>query len=329
MVRWAFGCAGLLAALVIIGISTAMNFQFGASWGTTAQAKVLMGVTFASFDILLAILPFAIYAAWVNRRWFALVCAVPFGALLITLSFMSAVGFTTTNRAETMGEVRLVAAELVDRETELRHLIERRDFIPEHRPIGVVAAALKAQENHPRWISSEGCRNATVRASIEWCAGHAELRQELAAADERATTDEEIRLVRTEIRRLRSTDQAGLEGRDPQLAALDLLVRVAHADGQSRENVKAPDADLLLPLLIAVAVVASNVFGLPLVLSFLGRPSVSAPAKQASPDLEVGSALADGTGVRIIPISAMARNDQSFHPLSSLTTGSAVAPSIS
>lgn len=291
MTRWVFGCLGLLAAIVIIGISTAMNYQFGATWGTTPQAQILMGATFASFDILLALLPFAIYAAWLNGRWFALVCAVPFGVLLVSLSFMSAIGFTSTNRADVLGEARLLSAEISDRERELEHLIERRGFIPSHRPLGVIAADLSVRETLPRWKATNGCTNATAKASVRWCQDYVNLRQEMAAADERKVTDEEVRLVRNELRRLRSSGQASTGGRDVQAEALGLLVRVATVPHRTTAS-PAFDPQLWLPILIAIAVVASNIFGLPLVLSFLGRPPLLVPRSSNNIDRHLMAARA-------------------------------------
>lgn len=60
------------------------------------------------------------------------------------------------------------------------------------RAVGVVEAEIKAAKQHPRWSSSEGCTNATVTLSREFCEGFYKFEAELAMAQKAATAQTDL-----------------------------------------------------------------------------------------------------------------------------------------
>ena len=67
--RHVFGVVGCIAALILLCVSAAMNWQFGFSLGKTEFDSHIFGAASVAADGMKALMPFFIFAAWRNRNW--------------------------------------------------------------------------------------------------------------------------------------------------------------------------------------------------------------------------------------------------------------------
>ena len=67
--RHVFGVFGCIAALILLGVSAAMNWQFGHSLGKTPFDAHVFGAASVAADCMKALMPFFIFGAIRNRNW--------------------------------------------------------------------------------------------------------------------------------------------------------------------------------------------------------------------------------------------------------------------
>jgi len=249
---------GALAALVLLGVSAAMNYLFLSSLGKTPVEAHVLGAASAAADLLKAVLPFLIFWAWCAGR---LAVAGPgrlVWALFTVFSLLSATGFAAGNR-ETIRDTRSGTGELYKTlRSELTAAQAAREALPQHRPAAIVAAAIQAHKQHRRWASTKGCTDATVPQSRAYCRGYFALQAELAAAQRSAALAEKIAGLRKQLQALRAA--GGAREPEPQVGLLARLF------GLERDPVR-----LALILLIAGLVELGSGLGLYLSVSGWGR----------------------------------------------------------
>lgn len=84
---------GVLAALVFVAASGAMNWVFLSGQGKTPLEAQILGAVSLATDAMKALAPFFIASAWRNRRWLqAAIGGAVFAACLV-FSLFSALGF--------------------------------------------------------------------------------------------------------------------------------------------------------------------------------------------------------------------------------------------
>ncbi len=180
--RHVFGAVGVLAALILLSVSAAMIWQFGYSLGKTEFDSHILGAASIAADGMKALMPFFIFSAWRQRNYPQAMGAAALWAVCIIYAMTSALGFAALNRSDTSGARAVQHEKYEDLRTELTRLSQQQSWLEKHRPVGTVQSDIEAAKQNYRWTSSEGCTNATVDKSREFCENYHKLGAELAVA---------------------------------------------------------------------------------------------------------------------------------------------------
>lgn len=244
--------------LGVIGLSMAMNFAFGYGLGTTeANARILAALSVAC-DGLKALLPLFVAWQWAEGRRLAAFAGTILFALLLAYGTASAIGFAAENRAVLTGGRESRNAALADSATGLAAAEARLAALPSHRLLGVIASDIAVRRKDRVWDATQGCTEATLPASRDFCKRVEELNGELAIAAEAAALTLRIDQLKRTIADSRQAG-AGREA-DPQARA------ITHLTGIDPSHVRAA-----LTWLLAIAVEAISAFGLFAILSRRAR----------------------------------------------------------
>jgi len=257
---------GALAALVLLGVSAAMNYLFLSALGKTPVEAHVLGAASAAADLLKAVLPFLIFWAWRAGRISVALPGLLVWALFTVFSLLSAIGFAAGNR-EAVSDSRTATAQRYETvRLNLAAALKEREALPEHRARAIVAAAIEAHKQHRRWASTKSCRNATVPDSRTYCRAYFALRAELAAAKKNAALAAKIEDLRAQAWGLR--EAGGKREPEPQV---ELLARLF---GLERDPVR-------LALILLIAGLVELGAGLGLYLSMSGTSVIrQAPTQQ-------------------------------------------------
>ena len=220
--RHALGVLGVLAASVLLLVSAAMNWRFGYSLGHSEFDSQLLGLASAASDCLKALIPFFLFAALRNRLWSQAAAAGLLWGVCLTYSLTSALGFSAINRADTTGQRVAEAAAYGDLRTELDKARERLNWVPQHRPAGMVAQEAEAQKQNRRWDMTKSCTDVTSTASKAFCGQYHELLAELGAAQEADKLQTRIDEIRGKLTTV-TTGVALASTSDPQVDTLSNL----------------------------------------------------------------------------------------------------------
>lgn len=255
---------GVCAALVMCGVSGAMNVLFLSSLGRTPLEGQVLGGASAAADVLKALLPFFIAWSWRARRWMAVAAGSLAFAFFAGFSLLSAIGFASGSRTALVEAGDALSRDHKSVEAEKARLEAARGGLPAHRPVAVLREELNGTKQNARWSRTKGCTNATEGASREFCAGYFTLRAELAAAEEGERLGAQIAALRARAESLRGRG-AGQDG-DPQVSLLSRLL------GHAPEGVR-------LALTIAVALLVEIGAALGLYLAGGHHVAARAPAR--------------------------------------------------
>jgi hypothetical protein len=220
--RHVFGAFGCVASLILLCVSAAMNWQYGYSLGETQFNAHVLGAASIAADCMKALLPFFIFAAWRNRIWSQALGGSALWAVCILYALTSAIGFASTNRSDTTGARTMQAEKYEDLRTELGRVIDQQKWLEKHRSVDMVEAEIEAAKQNDRWVPSQGCTNATIDISREFCTTYHKLQAELAAAKK----DEALQKRADEIRvHLGEMDgRAAARVADPQATMISKLL---------------------------------------------------------------------------------------------------------
>jgi hypothetical protein len=212
--RHVFAVLGCIAALIMLCVSAAMNWQYGYSLGETEFNAYVLGAASIAADCLKALLPFFIYAAWRHRNWSQAISGTALWAVCILYALTSAIGFASTNRNDTTGTRAMQAVKFEDVRAQLGRIGEQQKWLEKHRSVGMVEAELKAASQHYRWTTSEGCTNATIPESRAFCESYHKLQAELAAANKDQALQKEADALRAQLGKM--DGRAAGKAADPQ-----------------------------------------------------------------------------------------------------------------
>ncbi len=133
MFRWLAVTIIGAASAGLIGVSVAMNFAFGSSFGRTGLESYAYGAAFGFADILKVAAPFVIAKSLSHRKWGAAVIGLLVWATFTLCSVVSAIGFAAANRTFAVDTRTVQAAlnqsRLLSLETDQSELRRLRDRI--------------------------------------------------------------------------------------------------------------------------------------------------------------------------------------------------------
>jgi hypothetical protein len=220
--RHVFGGVGVLASLILLSVSAAMNWQFGFSLGKTEFDSHILGAASIAADVMKALMPFFIFSAWRQRNYPQAMGAAAVWAVCILYAMTSALGFAALNRSDTTGARAVQHEKYEDLRAELTSLSQQQGWLEKHRPVGTVQADIDGAKQNYRWTSSEGCTNATVDKSREFCETYHKLAAELAVAKQADDLGKRLDVVRTKLASV-TANGAPAKIADPQAQMLSSI----------------------------------------------------------------------------------------------------------
>lgn len=225
MVRHILGVLGVLAAGVLLAVSAAMNYRFGFSLGKTATDGQIYGLASAAADCFKALAPFFFFAALRSKMWSQAMAAAVVWVVVTAYSMTSAVGHAALNRLDTTGQRAVEAANYKDLRADAKRAQEQLAWIPQHRPAATVEADLNGMKSQRFWAATQGCTDATLKASRDFCQQFHKLSAELASARESAKLETRIAEITAKLGQ-NSGHGTVLAEADPQASVLSKLLGV-------------------------------------------------------------------------------------------------------
>lgn len=220
--RHVFGGFGVAAALILLCVSAAMNWQFGYNLGKTPFDAHILGAASIAADCMKALMPFFIFAAYRNRNWSQALGGSALWAVCIVYAMTSALGFAALNRSDTAGTRAVQVEKYQDLRTELTRITQQQGELEKHRPVGAIQGDIEGLKQNYRWTTSNGCTNATLDESRELCKTFFKLNSEL----DTAKKDEAFQKRADELRTLVTGIQQGgntVKEADPQASIISAL----------------------------------------------------------------------------------------------------------
>ena len=173
---------GIVAALILIGVSAAMNIAFLSSLGRNDIETLILGAASAAADGLKALLPVFAVWGWNNGRRVFVVPAICVWALFVGFSLLSAFGFAASIRTDNTEQQDQLNAQLISVRGDIAKAQNALAAMPQHRPVQTIEADIRAAKQNARWASTKRCSDATLPESRTFCARYFKLQGELAAA---------------------------------------------------------------------------------------------------------------------------------------------------
>jgi hypothetical protein len=205
-----------MAALILLGVSAAMNWQFGFSLGKTPFDAHVFGAASIAADCMKALMPFFIFSAWRNRNYPQALGASALWAVCIIYAMTSALGFAATNRSDTTSTRAVQAEKYEDLRTDLNRITQQQSELEKHRPAGAIQGEMDALKQHPRWTSSAGCTNATIDESRDLCTRFYKLSAERDVAQKDEALQARADELRSKVTKIQATGSGPVKVADPQ-----------------------------------------------------------------------------------------------------------------
>jgi len=226
---------GATAGFVFVAASAAMNWMFMIAQGKTMLEGQILGLVSIAIDVVKALMPFFIGAAWAQRQWLrTLVGASVFG-LFFSFSLLSALGFVATNRGAVANRRAAVSSQLASARNELGETEARLAALGMTKPEGEIAAGIARLEQDRRWQSAKACAGANSRAARRVCALIFGLEAERARAQATGELRARIALLKQEITSFQN--RGAWEDKDPQAVLLARFAGLEVAQAQQALSV--------------------------------------------------------------------------------------------
>lgn len=274
--KYVLSILGVLAAIVLLGVSAAMNWRFGFTLGKSEFDAHIYGAASAAADGMKALAPFFIIWAVRQKNFIQAISGILIFVVCSSYSLTSSLGFAALNRADTTGE-RAVSAKLYNNTvSELERAEKKLGWIPKHRSVGEVEADINALLSTPirnrrkRVVIgtvgalSNDCKEP-VYSTRSSCAKVLDLQKELAISQQALKLEQHIKELKAKITNI-SNENKGvvIAGADPQSAFLSKLLGFEIADIQ-----------MALTILVSLLVEVGSCLGLFVAISHF-RTSQSA-----------------------------------------------------
>lgn len=208
----------LLVAVALCAISATLNYKFGQSLGRTEADGQIYGAAAICADVLKALAPFMIVAAWRARMWSHMAAGLAVWTVTTAFALTGALGHVSLNRTEVSAHREVASTNYADLRDEQRRLKQAIAWIPQHRAAASIEADIKGQEINRLWTVTRSCTDATAPASREFCTGYQKLVAELGSAKEAAALQARLDRTTDKLQALGGAAEA-----DPQAKALSKL----------------------------------------------------------------------------------------------------------
>lgn len=249
---------GGLVALGFVVVSTVMAARFGWELGASETDRYLYATAGGLADVLKALLPLFVVAAFFNGQYVRSVAAALVFVVFTAYSLTASFGLAAIQNSEKVSTQVAAEIALNDRRETLDMLVARRQTLGAVRAVGAIEADIAAAKLDRLYDSSKQCTDATATRSRRLCQQIQELEAERASAATAPPLDAKIAAARA---KLDAVDvAAATKEADPQAAALSRL------SGQSQEFVRTA-----LHGLIAVLLELGSGLGFYLVFGHHGR----------------------------------------------------------
>lgn len=249
---------GGLVALGFVIVSTVMAARFGWQLGASEPDRILYATAGGLADILKALLPLFIVAAWFAGHYVRAIVAALVFVIFTAYSLTASFGLAAIQRADKIGTHNVAAVTLKDRRADLERLSTQRSALGNVRPAGAIEADIAAAKLDRSWASSSQCTDATAIKSRALCQSIQRLEAELATAHTADVLDSKVAAARARLDAVDVT--AATVEADPQAAAISRLT------GQGEEIVRTA-----LHALIAIILELGSGLGFYLVFGHHGR----------------------------------------------------------
>ncbi|MEO1720716.1 MAG: hypothetical protein AAFR23_10895, partial [Pseudomonadota bacterium] len=197
-----------------------MNWRFGFYLGTTELDGFIYGSASAAADVMKALIPFLIVAAWRNKMWSQMAASAVVWLVVTAYSLTSALGHAALNRQDTAGQRVAQATTYTNLQSDLERAKQQLSWVPQHRPAATVQSELTGKQAHKAWGWSRGCTRVKGRYQRNFCGEVTSLKAELGSAQQAAKLEQ--RIADTQAK-LASMDGAGPKAADPQAQILAKL----------------------------------------------------------------------------------------------------------
>jgi len=209
---------GVFAGVVFIAASAAMNWMFMIAQGKTMLEGEVLGAVSIAIDVVKALMPFFIAAAWVHRQWLRTLIGAGVFGLFFSFSLMSALGFVAANRGAVANSRAAVTSQAEQARKELADTVARLTALGMTKPKGEIEAEIARLEQDRHWQSGQACVSPNPRANRIICAQMFALKGELARAEAARELQARIDVLKQEIES--SQDRGSGEDKDPQAGLL-------------------------------------------------------------------------------------------------------------
>jgi len=267
---------GLIGSSVFLAASALINWNFGQLMGQTNEAKMALAGMSVAADLMKALVPFFIAAAWKHHKM-AAISGLALWCVCVVYSLTTAIGFGAMNRAALQDNRSGQQDTYARTREQLKTAQNRLAKIPQHRPTGVVTSAIEAHKQNRRWQSTDGCTNATARKSRAYCKQYHTLHAELASSQLAATLNTQIEKLSAQLNDANTSGQ-NASTTDPQVRVLAEI-----------SNLQQNKVQLLLVGLLAVLSELGSSLGF--FISMTGRRAAERPQKAAEPAPSVAAEI--------------------------------------
>jgi len=210
-----FGALGVAAAVILLGVSAAMNWRFGFQLGKTEFDGQIYGAASVASDILKALVPFFFFAAWRNRAWTQAIAACVVGLVCTGYSLTSALGHAALNRGDTTGQRVELSNSYKDLRADLKRAQDQLSWIPQHRPAITVQQDIEGLKAQRAWGATNGCTKIEGKTQRELCQQYHALGAEQASAQQGEKLEEKIADINGKLEKS-GAHGAALASGDPQ-----------------------------------------------------------------------------------------------------------------
>ncbi|MGO9720644.1 MAG: hypothetical protein ACLPOA_08680 [Methylocella sp.] len=104
---------------MFIAASAAMNWMFMIAQGKTVLEGQVLGLVSIAIDVVKALMPFFIGAAWAHRQWLRTLLGAGVFGLFFSFSLLSALGFVATSRGAVANSRAALSSQLESARKEL------------------------------------------------------------------------------------------------------------------------------------------------------------------------------------------------------------------